>query len=237
LRGRNLYQLISARDNVVQTGDGGYLFAGQTNSFGAGGTEGWLVKTDSSGNMEWNQTYGMAGNDFIYTISLSGDGGYALTGYTTSVGGLKIYLVKTDESGNMLWNQTYGTSVADIGIHGIQTEDGGYAIVGWNYDNGQDFSLYKVNATGDLEWYKSYGGTGLENGYALLQTGDGGYVLTGTTDSFGAGGTDVWFVKVDGSGVIPESFTIVVVVLLSTAAVVFGFILLPKRSKWKKYQR
>jgi len=220
-------------DNVVQTGDGGYLFAGQTDSFGAGGVDGWLVKTNASGNMLWNQTYGGTGIDITYTIALSGDGGYGLTGFSNSFGGYKIYFVKTDEDGNMLWNKTYATKQAEIGIHGILTSDEGYAIVGWNYANGQDFVLYKIDAAGDLDWNMSYGGTGLDNGYAVLEASDGGYVLTGTTQSFGAGGSDVWLVKVDESGVIPESFTIVVVVLLSTVAVIVSFLLLRKRPKLK----
>ena len=79
----------------------------------------------------------------------------------------------------------------------------------------------------------TYSGTGLENGYTLLQTDDGGYVLAGTTDSFGAGATDVWLVKVDGSGVIPGSFTTIVVVLLSTVSVIVSFWLLRKKPKLK----
>ena len=204
-----------------------------TESFGAGGTDTWLVKTDADGNMEWNQTYGGTGEDFGYNLVLSNDGGFTMAGYTTSAGGWKIYLVKADASGNELWNQAFGDSVADIGINLIQTDDGGYAIVGWNYENGQDFTLYKTNSTGDLEWSKSYGGTGIDNGYGLCQTSDGGYILTGNTDSFGAGGTDIWLVKVDGAGVVPESFTIIVVVLLSTVSVIVSFWLLRKKPKWK----
>jgi hypothetical protein len=192
------------------------------------------VKTDASGTMLWNQTYGGTGIDITYTIAMSADGGYALTGFTSSYGNYKIYFVKTDEDGNMLWNKTYATKPYEIGIHGILTSDDGYAIVGWNYANGQDFVLYKINAAGELEWNMTYGGTGLDNAYAVLEDSDGGYLLTGTTASFGAGGTDVWLVKVDGSGVVPESFTIIVVVLLSTVSVVVSFWLLRKTPKWKK---
>jgi pimeloyl-ACP methyl ester carboxylesterase/predicted secreted protein len=225
-------------DNLLQTDDEGYLFAGQTNSFGAGGIDGWLVKTDASGNMLWNKTYGSTGIDITYTIAVSGDGGYVLTGFTNSFGGYKIYFVKTDEDGNMLWNKTYATKQAEIGIHGILTSDDGYVIVGWNYANGQDFVLYKINATYDLEWNMTYGGPGLDNAYAVLEDSDGGYVLTGTTDSFGAGGTDILLVKVDKHGVIPESFipegfTIAIVVLLSTVSVAVSFWLLRKRPKLK----
>lgn len=105
---------------IVQIGDRGYSIAGTTYSFGAGCADFWLVKVDSSGNMQWNQTYGGAGKDFAYSMVQTTDGGYALAGPP---------LVKTDSEGNMQWNQTYGeywsgaTSV-------IQTSDNGYALAG-----------------------------------------------------------------------------------------------------------
>ena len=108
-------------------------------------------------------------------------------------------------------------------------------MTGWNFVNGQDFILYKTDAAGNLEWNMTYGGTGKENGYALLQTSDGGYLLTGNTDSFGAGGTDIWVVKVDEYGVIPEDLTIGVMLLLSTVAAIVGIHILRKRPKWKRW--
>ena len=150
--------------------------------------------------------------------------------------GADIYKkIKTDASGNMQWNKTYSTDVADVGIHLIQTADGGYAMVGWNYGNGQDFVLYKTDADGNLQWNMTYGGTGVENGYALLQSSDGGYVLTGNTNSFGAGGNDIWLVKTNGLGVVPEGLTLEVMLLLSTIAVIVSvsyFRKRPKRQNW-----
>jgi hypothetical protein len=219
---------------LVQTNDGGYTMVGSTNSFGAGNYDVWLVKTDASGNMQWNKTYGGTGIDNGHALIQTSDGGYAIPGYTTSFGGVKAYLVKTDASGNMQWNKTYSTLIADLGLHVIQTADGGYAIVGWNYANGQDLTLYKTDATGNLQWNMTYGGTGIEYGFALLQTSDGGYLLTGNTDSIGAGGTDVWLVKVDEYGVIPEGLSVGVMLLLSTVAAIVGIRILHKRPKWRR---
>jgi hypothetical protein len=189
---------------LIQTSDGGYTCLGYTNSFGAGAQDGWLFKTDASGNMQWNKTYGGTGNDYTYSLSRTSDGGYVMSGYTTSFVGFKVYLVKTDASGNMQWNKAYGgnaTSVL-IGIGSIQTADGGYAISGWNYFNGQDFILIKTDAAGNMQWNMTYGGPGLDDGYGVLQSSDGGYVLTGYTNSFGHGGYDVWLIKTDASGVM-----------------------------------
>ncbi len=190
---------------ITQTGDGGYVLGGYTNSFGAGGNDGWLVKTDATGNMIWNKTYGGTGTDNTYDLVHCGDGGYALAGYTMSLGSTAptAYLVKTDASGNMQWNKTYAPYPGQIALHAIQTGDGGYAMVGWNYANAQDILLIKTDSAGNMQWSRSYGGTGVDNGYALLEASDGGYVLTGQTNSFGAGGNDAWLIKTDAFGLLP----------------------------------
>jgi predicted secreted protein len=207
---------------VVQTSDGGYAISGYTTSFGTGGQDFWLIKTDASGNMQWNKTYGGTGTDAAMCLIQSVDGGYALVGYTSSfgAGSSDFWLVKTDAAGNMQWNKTYGTTTNEFAIHGMQTADGGYAMIGITMANGQDFLLVKTDSYGNLQWNMTYGGTGAENGYALLQTSDGGYVLTGNTNSFGAGGNDVWLVKTDPLGVFPEGLTIGVMMLLATVAVI-----------------
>lgn len=87
---------------LVATSDGGYALAGSTESFGAGSRDFWLIKTDSLGNMEWNQTYGGTGYEWAYSLVETSDGGYAIAGETTSFGdsqNRKIWLVKTDEYG------------------------------------------------------------------------------------------------------------------------------------------
>jgi len=87
--------------SVVQTSDGGYAIAGTTFSYGAGGADFWLVKTDASGTAQWNQTYGGTNIDKGYSVVETSDGGYAITGWTWSygAGGRDFWLVKTDEYG------------------------------------------------------------------------------------------------------------------------------------------
>jgi regulation of enolase protein 1 (concanavalin A-like superfamily) len=83
--------------SVIQTFDGGFLVAGYTLSFGAGGDDFWLVKTDASGNLEWHQTFGGTSSDVAYSISPTNDGGYIITGHTLSFGAgvHDIWLIKT----------------------------------------------------------------------------------------------------------------------------------------------
>ena len=82
--------------SVVKTVDGGYALAGYTTSFGADGTDAWLVKTDPNGNMEWNQTYGGTSNDWARSVVQTKDRGYALAGttYSFGAGGGDFWLIK-----------------------------------------------------------------------------------------------------------------------------------------------
>ena len=68
--------------SAVQTYDGGYTLAGHTRSFGAGGDDFWLIRTDSSGNVLWNKTYGGTGNEGAFSMVQTSDHGYALAGDT-----------------------------------------------------------------------------------------------------------------------------------------------------------
>jgi len=118
--------------SVVQAVDGGYVLAGSTHSFGAGGNDFWLVKTDSSGNHEWNKTYGGLDYDWAYSMVQAVDGGYVLAGYTHSfgAGNMDVWLVKTDASGNHEWNKTYGGLSTDEADPIVETVDGGYVLAG-----------------------------------------------------------------------------------------------------------
>ena len=189
----------------MQTSDGGYALAGYTYSFGAGGGDFWLVKTDASGNAQWNKTYGGTGYESLNAFVQTSDGGYALLGSTNSFGAgyIDFWLVKTDSAGNALWNKTYGGTDYDGASVLVQTSDGGYALAGdtQSYGAGEmDFWLVKTDASGNAQWNKTYGGTGRERYGDFVQTSDGGYALTGETGSYGAGSVDAWLVKTDSAG-------------------------------------
>jgi hypothetical protein len=191
--------------SITQTPDGGYAILGTTDSFGAGGSDFWLVKTDSSGNMLWNKTYGDASNDDGWSIKETVDGNLLLAGWTASfgMGSGDFWLVKTDQYGNELWNKTYGGAFFDFANCVQQTSDGGYVLAGSTYSfgaAGSDFWLVKTDDAGNEQWNKTYGGPSNDYGFSVVQTLDGKYAIVGSTSSFGAGVYDFWLVKTDQFG-------------------------------------
>jgi hypothetical protein len=198
--------------SVIQAIDGGYVFAGYTDSCGVGGEDFWLVKTDSLGNILWNQTYGGGGIDEAYSVIQTIDGGYAIAGQTNSIGHGEndVWLVKTDSSGEMEWNQTYGSTANDGAYSLIQTSDGGYALAGYMYSNVQNEYnpwLVKTDSSGNIEWQKAYETGGDSQALSLIQTDGDGYALAGYTNSYGSVGSQVWFSVIDSKGNIQWSQT------------------------------
>lgn len=187
-------------NSIQQTGDGGYIFAGNTSSFGTNGTDAWVVKLNADGTIAWQKTYGGTRSDQANSIQQTGDGGYIFAGTTTSLGtGFSDYawVVKLNADGSVAWQKAYGGMVQEYANSIRQTGDGGYIFAGRSY---YEAWIVKLISDGSIAWQKTYGGTGYDSVNAVLQTGDGGYVAVGDTDSFGAGSRDVWVLRLDENG-------------------------------------
>jgi hypothetical protein len=198
--------------SVVAVSDGGYVIAGSTTSFGAGNVDFWLVKTDASGNVEWNQTFGGGLNEDAFSLVVTPDDGFAIAGSTCSFGDIdsydseKFWLVKTDADGNQEWNRTYSREIAGRITSLVVTSDGGYALAGYSYHGDRSlpipyrFWLVKTDEFGNAKWNQSYRQSDYDYAYALVETSDGGYAIAGETSSLDDSGQDFWLVKTNRFG-------------------------------------
>jgi uncharacterized delta-60 repeat protein len=204
--------------SVQQTSDGGYILTGCTNSYGAGSSDFWLVKTDSNGYILWDTTFGGTGWDMAESVQQTSDGGFILAGYTDSYGDVfyDACLVKVDCNGCVQWNTTFGGSGRNVAESVQQTSDGGYIIAGYTQPQGSyllstgfmnplgvDFAdawLVKINSNGNKQWDKTFGGTDWDKAESVHETSDGGFILAGYTKSYGDGDSDFWLIKTDSEG-------------------------------------
>ncbi len=210
---------------IHPTTDGGNILVGFTESVDGdvtgnhGWADGWVVKVDSLGNLEWQRALGGSGNDFLSAVTLTGDGGYVVVGRTESSdgdvigyhgGGSDMWVVKLDADGNLIWQNALGGSADSQGRSIIATNDGGFIVAGSTsasdgdvtFNNGAfDGWVVKLDSLGELVWEKTMGGSATDSPSTIRSTTDGGFLLAGYSQSndgdvgFNHGDKDVWVVK------------------------------------------
>ena len=224
--------------SLQQTTDGGYILGGQSASGISGdkteaslGNDYWVVKLNSGGAIEWENTIGGSGYDELYSLHQSTDGGYILGGNSTSdisgdkveasMGGEDYWVVKLSSIGAIEWQNTIGGSSDDFLYSLHQTTDGGYILGGHSFSGisgdkteaslgSLDYWVVKLNSSGAIEWQNTIGGSGFEELYSLQQTTDGGYLLggyslsgiSGDKTEASLGVSDYWVVKLFDEGLI-----------------------------------
>ncbi len=189
----------------VHESAGGLVIAGFTESFGAGGFDCYLIRTDLEGEMQWSKTFGGEDNDRCWALLPTSDGGYVLVGETTSFGSgaEDCYLIKTDASGNEVWSKTFGGEKGDRCFSIAQADDGGFLLAGQTYSEGagdRDVYLVKTDASGNEVWSKTFGGPASDVGHSVTRTAEGDFVVTGYTTSFAIAEDDPYLIKIDARG-------------------------------------
>ena len=196
--------------SVEQTKDGGYIVAGETESFGTPDENGnrcdfWVMKLDASGNQQWAKTYGGPQRDGAYEVHQLGDGGYIVAGYTHTFDEMGMRAYRLDAGGNVIWAKTYGYGAANsVAV----CSDGSFILAGntavyAGVDGSADMAVVKINANGDVVWQKTTGGSRDEFATSVVRTNDGGCAIAGyTTDDWTANGGKghAMIVKLDAAG-------------------------------------
>lgn len=210
--GHDLDNLIS----ISQTADGGYIAGGYSrsdsggdkaeNTMGASDNEYdfWIVKTNSSGNIEWQNTIGGEANDFLKSIIQITDGNYIASGYSDSDSGVDksensigyedFWIMKLDSNGNIINQKTIGGLGADYGGNIISAFDNSIIIYGTSSSGiggdkseinqgGYDFWILKLDSVFNIEWQKDIGGNLDDYLTTVAQTYDGGYIIGGQSNS------------------------------------------------------
>lgn len=216
---------------IQEVAGGDYVVAGFTGSNNGdvsgnhGGTDGWLVALDATGQtIQWQKTLGGSGEDFIYSFRQNADGSYIVGGSTTSVdgdfsnatnynGGGDAFVMKLDTNRNVVWARYFGGAGADEVNEITETSDGGYivACVKTNSGTGMDSWTLKLDASGNIEWEKTVSGSNLDENYSAHETSDNGYVLLMSTKSIDGGFTgthgdnDYYVVKLSDENVATEA--------------------------------
>ncbi len=191
-------------NSLIQTGDGGFLLAGETISFNVGSREGYVVKIDSSGEMEWSDTYGGDRTDYFRDVILIEDG-FLLTGITASEeSGWDLWLLQIDWEGNEVDSWTFGGNRNEYSSVLISTLDNGYLLSGATKsieDDPREAYLVKLNDAMEVDWENHYGTELSEAFGGVCQLPDSSYIAVGYSGTSGIGGDlDCYLVKVDKDG-------------------------------------
>jgi len=194
---------------VVALPGGGYAAVGYTESYGAGGSDIWLLRLDASGDTLWTRTYGGIQDERGEDIRRTPDKGFIIAGRTNSFNPPlhDMYLLKTDAAGDTLWTRTYGGPAMEHAYSVNQTLDGGFVVAGYTDSfgsGGRDAYVVRCDAKGDTLWTKTIGGESSDFGYSAEQIRGGGYMVCGWTFSMGTGNGDAFLAALAPAGGCPQ---------------------------------
>jgi hypothetical protein len=187
-------EMVFPGSKIIKSADGGFAFAGYTDSYGAGSNDVYIIKLSATGALQWTRVVGGTGDDMGYNITQTTDKGYAIAGSTTSfgAGNKDAYIIKLDSNGVLLWTRATGGPGEETANDIVQTSDGGFLIAGTTTSygsGGSDVYLVKLDAQGNscnntgsggLSTTGGVGGSGGGFASALISTsGSGGFAGSG----------------------------------------------------------
>ncbi|MBI2837402.1 MAG: IPT/TIG domain-containing protein [Acidobacteria bacterium] len=196
----------SSGRSVKQTGDGGYILAGEIQT-GPSQIRAWIVKVRASGVLEWWHAYDMAGLFWSRAILPTPDSGYLVVG-TTMNASYNGWVMKLNSAGGIIWQKIYGGASSDYLSLACLAADGNIVVAGSSdsYGTGTpDGWLMKLGPTGNVIWSRTAGGSGEDGWSAVAPTADGGVAAAGLQSGLAGGGSEPMIFRCSSSGEIDSS--------------------------------
>jgi hypothetical protein len=207
--------------DVLVSEDGGFYIAGATNAdFDEEmASDIYLLQTDATGEVLWEQVIEGRGVNSAQAISLTEDGGLLISGVTSSsdTGGADLFLMKLDRDRNEIWSNTYGGPLDEYGA-AWPIPEGGY-ILGGNVVDRDDvvvddpgvagyggfagrsnIFLARIDSAGNEIWSRSFGRELNVLASSGIRTFDGGFLFLGTIMYYPENDDDIYLLKVDQNG-------------------------------------
>jgi len=172
--------------DVIETSDNGFLITGYFGESQTGPYDCWVIKTDSSGNMEWEYKFSRETPDVFGEKGIEVSDGYVILALSYTPSSDKdIWLIKLDFDGDEMWVKTVSEGTEDICSSFIETSDNEFVIVGYTDDflseSGYNVLLIKTDSEGNVIWRNDYSS---DRGFDIIEDVDGGYIVTGGDDFF-----------------------------------------------------
>lgn len=194
--------------NLKETQDGGFIATSEVASHLGALFDPALVKIGPSGNIEWQMVYQYAENVSPYSVNLTLDGGYIVTGGIFNAAfEEKIFVLKVSANGTKEWDKSIGIAKTEFGTEVLTHADGSYTIVGWQQDasSSRDPKIVKLDPTGNVLWEQIYTSAVDQTTYSAAFHPDGSYILAGHDVN---SPYDIWLKKLDPAGMEEWSNTI-----------------------------
>ena len=186
--------------SIIQSTDGNLVIVGETESYGNGNNDVYLIKTTRSGEIIWEKTFGYTNGEVGFAVSECANGDLIIAGTTSSFGPYynDIYLVRTTQEGNLIWEQAIGGDDEEVAYDLFESSDGGIIVAGRRGFSESALCLMKTDENGSILWQKTWPG-GVAR--SVIETDDAGYVIAGHTGGDSdAAAHDVWIIRTDGNG-------------------------------------
>lgn len=157
----------------VQVAEDGYIVAGSTTSYGAGGVDAYLMKTDLNGNPLWGKTYGGTGLDFFTSCTIAPNDEIVAVGETFSYtdpsnGDIFVHRVNQLDGGPTIgFPKRYGGELNDLAWSVLVEPLTGYIVIAGgtkSYGGNSEAFLLMLNSTGTPIRMKTIGGQ-MSNGW------------------------------------------------------------------------